>query len=780
MQTVQSIKIPWWIVICYTLALAAGTIVLYWPITHDDFINFDDNAYVTDNPHVKAGLTWAGVKWALTSGYAANWHPLTWISHMIDCQLFGVNAADHHMMNIFFHAANTVLLFILLTYMTTAPGRSAFVAALFAWHPLHVESVAWASERKDVLSAFFWMLTLLCYARYAIHGRDIALRCPRPYSGRNDSEKSTVARNPSEGIAPLDAARTAVAAPLAKSAVPATFYCLALFFFACGLMSKPMVVTLPFVLLLLDFWPLQRLTNGTYRTNWMDGALRRLSLEKMPFFALSFAACAITYIVQKHGGAVVVNDPMSIRASNAFWAYERYIAKTFWPTDLSIVYPYVRRGLVLLGIGSALLLVVCSIAFIALARRWPYLFTGWFWFLGTLVPVIGFVEIGPASMADRYTYIPDIGLFILVTWALANFIQRKALQLSIKYGYPGRDRWIISRSQPFVSTFVACALLAACFWLTHIQISYWRNSVTLFTHAIQVTTNNAVANACVGQALDVDGRDPEALKFCQEAVRIDPQYPAGQFFLGQVLWKLGHPDEAFNHLNLAAKSAPENSGFQYNLGKFLFEHGKTDEAIARFRAALKDDPDFAEAHNALGKAFLQQGDSESAYDELFHAVALDPDNAQFHYDLGTVLLNGSQPEQAVAQFSEALRLKPDFVLAHENLAVALASQGNMADAIAEFDKAVQLQPNDPEAHSNLGLAYLNNHQPALAAEQFSEELRLAPNEPKGHYRLAQALRDQNELAKAVQEYRETLKLSPGFADAKKELDEILAANPKLR
>ena len=755
MQTAHLRNNQWFAAICIALALAVGTIGLYWPITHDAFINFDDNAYVTDNPHVKAGLTWAGVKWAFTSGYAANWHPLTWISHMLDCQLFGVNAADHHMMNIFFHTANTVLLFILLTYMTGALGRSAFVAALFAWHPLHVESVAWASERKDVLSAFFWMLTLLCYARYARPSPHPGSLPSHPMGGEREQPLDVVHSSKDDRRSPGSAT------PPSSIVHPRfAFYGLALFFFACGLMSKPMVVTLPFVLLLLDFWPLGRWTDGTYRTNETNGTPKRLIIEKIPFFVLSFAACAITYLVQRHGGAVVVNDRLSIRASNAFWAYERYISKTFWPTNLSIVYPYVRHGLVLLGIGSALLLVVCSIAFIALARRRPYLFTGWFWFLGTLVPVIGFVEIGPASMADRYTYIPDIGLFILVTWTVADF-----------FG---------SRRQLFIPAAAGIAVLAACLWLTSIQISYWRNSITLFTHAIQVTTDNAVANACVGQALDVAGDDTDALKYCREAVRIDPQYPAGQFFLGQVLWNLGKPDEALTHLTAAAQSAPDNPNFQYNLGKFLFENGKTDEAIARFMAALKDDPEFPEARNALGKAFLKQGRSEEAYNELAHAVTLDPGNAQYHYDLGTVLLKASQLDRAVAQFSEAVRLLPDFAVAHENLAVALANQGKMADAIAEFARAAQLRPDDPEVHFNLGFACLNDHQPALAAEQFSAEARLAPNEPKAHYRLAQALRDQNDLAQAVKEYRETLRLAPDFADAKKELDEILAAHPQLR
>ncbi|HEV2331215.1 MAG TPA: tetratricopeptide repeat protein [Verrucomicrobiae bacterium] len=712
MQTAHTRK-RWFTTICF--GLAAATFLIYLPITENSFINFDDNAYITDNPHVKAGLTWSGIVWAFKTGYAANWHPLTWISHMLDCQLFGVNPAGHHLVNVLFHTANTVLLFILLNYMTGARWRSAFVAALFAWHPLHVESVAWASERKDVLSAFFWMLSLLYYAHYA--------------RSKTERPKSTVGSP--------------------------QFYALALFFFACGLLSKPMVVTLPFVLLLLDFWPLQRfMESGATAAS----TVHRLIIEKLPFFALSLIASVITYLVQRHGGAVVLKDSLSIRVSNALWAYERYIAKTLWPSHLAIVYPYVRQGLTGAAIGSAVLLLVCSIAVLALSRRCPYLFTGWFWFLGTLVPVIGFVEIGPASMADRYTYLPDIGLFILVTWAAADLFRRPEV----------------------IRVAAAIVVLEACMVVTVIQIKYWRNSITLFRHALTATTDNSVACACLGQALSKTGDDVDALKYCREAVNIDPNYPAGQFFLGQVLWNLGDAREAWVHLENAADTAPNNSDFQYNLGKFLLEHDRTEKAIARFDTAIKNDPEFAEAHNALGKAYLKQGTPQKAADELYLAVKLDPGNAQFHYDLGTVLLSGSDPAQAITEFTEAIRLKPDFASAHENLAIALADQGKVSDAIEHFAKAAQLEPNDSEARFNLGFAYLNNHQPGLAAEQFSAEVRLTPTEPKAHYRLAQALREQNKISEAVDEYRQTLKLAPEFADAKKELDEILAAHAELR
>jgi tetratricopeptide (TPR) repeat protein len=537
------------------------------------------------------------------------------------------------------------------------------------------------------------------------------------------------------------------------------FYLLALFFFACGLMSKPMVVTLPFVLILLDFWPLGRFY-GTDRTDATDGLKRRIGrllTEKLPFFALSLAGSIVTYLAQKTGGAVI-NRPFPFRISNALWAYERYISKIFWPSNLSIVYPFPEHGLMLLAIESGILLMLGSALFILVSRRWPYLFVGWFWFLGMLVPVIGIVQVGSASMADRYSYLPAIGLFIAVTWGLAD------LKLAGK---------------PVI---VAAAIfsLVACAILTSIQITYWRNSITLFRHALAVTTDNYVAAACLGQALDAIGDDADALAYGSEAVRINPDYPAAQFFLAQTLWKSGDHTQALNHVDAAAKAAAHDPNYQYILGKFLLEHGQTDDAIARFTASLDIEPGFAEAHNALGKAFLKQGALPKAADELLQAVKLEPDNAQFHYDLGTVYLNGAQTLKAIVEFHEATRLQPHFALAYENLGIGWAETGKMEDAIRDLSKAVQLTPNDPEAHFNLGFAYLNSQQPALAAEQFSTELKLTPNEPKAHYRLAQALREQNENSQAVAEYRETLRLAPDFADAKKELDEILAGHPQVR
>ena len=370
--------------VCLVLGLV--TAALYWPMLHHDFIGiYDDDAYLTENSHVSSGLTWSGVVWAFQSGYAANWHPLTWISHMLDCQLYGLNPWGHHLTNLLFHVANTLLLFLWLKQLTGTMWRSAFVAALFAWHPVHVESVAWAAERKDVLSAFFWMLTLLAYTRYVCESK--------------------------------------VQSPKSK-----VFYVLALAFYALGLMSKPMVVTLPFVLLLLDFWPLNRLSKFQSQLAASETPATKpasyLIAEKLPFFALALAGSIIAYSVQQAGGAFWSPNvlPLQFRVANAVMAYVRYLSKAFWPVDLALIYPYPHHWSALLVMGATLTLVICSGWFIWRARRSPYLCVGWFWFLGTLVPTLGLVQVGVQSMADRYLYLPGIGLFIIVAWGLNDLI----------------------------------------------------------------------------------------------------------------------------------------------------------------------------------------------------------------------------------------------------------------------------------------------------------------------------------------------------------------------
>jgi hypothetical protein len=536
------------LVICLLLALV--TLVVYWPVTSHQFIIFDDDDYITDNSHVTAGLTWSGIVWAFKTDHAANWHPLTWISHMADCQIYGVKPGGHHLTNVLFHIANTLLLFLLLKQMTGALWRSAFVAAFFAWHPLHVESVAWAAERKDVLSTFFFLLTLMAYARFVT-------------LSKVQSQKSKV------------------------------LYILALFLFACGLMSKAMVVTLPFVLLLLDFWPLERFQISNFKFQ----IYFRLVGEKIPFFALSFVGSLVTFLVQKTNGAVSGVSIFS-RAESVLLTYARYISKTFWPADLSIVYPYRYSWPAIFVIGTALLLVIWSWLFIYRAKKNPYLLVGWFWFFGTLVPTIGIVQVGAQSMADRYMYIPSIGLFTVVVWGTNDLFNNL---------WPEKRKFL---------PVLGGAALAGCLVFTSIQLTYWQNSVSLFLHAIEVTTDNYVADNCLGKAFEMAGKKDEALVLYLEAVRIEPRFPQSQFNLAISLLEHGKTDEGFQHLEAAALLDPGDADVQFDLGTFFSQHDKMKDAVRCFTTALKDRPAFPKAKAALDQIL-------SAHPELKISEPLD-------------------------------------------------------------------------------------------------------------------------------------------------------------
>ncbi|HXF09443.1 MAG TPA: tetratricopeptide repeat protein [Desulfuromonadaceae bacterium] len=542
------------------IALVIGTIAVYGRLFHAvplngpttshggyGFIDYDDPDYIVGNEHVKNGLTWSGIRRAFTSGEAANWHPLTWISHMIDCQLFGLNASGHHLVNVLFHAANAVLLFLLLNRLTSAIWRSALVAALFAWHPLHVESVAWASERKDVLSAFFAFLSLLAYVRYARRIED----------GRRKAEGGVQ----TSGFRPL----------------PSAFWYLASgFWFACGLMSKPMIVTLPFVMLLLDFWPLNRMRSAECGVR----NISRLIVEKIPFFLLTVASCLITLRVQREAMWSPENLPLPLRLENAVVAYIRYLFKIVWPTDLALIYPYHLHWPVTLFLAALFCLVVWTAVFIQRIREKPYLMVGWLWFLGTLVPVIGIVQVGATSMADRYTYLPATGIFILIVWALADFAER----------LPNGKR---------IGAIFGSAAVAGCVIVTSVQLQYWRSSVDLFWHTIKVTDNNYAAYDCFGKALENIGKMKEAENFYKDAVQVNPGYPMAQFDLGMILVQRGDAVEASNHLAAAVSLMPRNPVMQFDFGVFLSEHGQPDEAAGHFRAALEERPNFTEAKQRL-------------------------------------------------------------------------------------------------------------------------------------------------------------------------------------
>ena len=712
-------KKQWWI----CLLLAAGTAVLYWPITGHGFIGFDDNQYLVQNWHIHSGLTWRAITWAFQSGYASNWHPLTWISHLLDYQFYGLNPAGHHFTSLILHSVNSALLFILLKQMTGATWRSALVAALFAWHPLHVESVAWAAERKDVLSAFFWILTLMAYTQYARKRIADSRGIKSPGNGPAESATKSPPLPEGEGRGEGEARST-------PTSGPGFYYGLSLALFALALMSKPMAVTLPFVLLLLDFWPLGRLqiltastADNTHhavpRRSGAKARTRTTLLEKLPFFLLAIAASIITFEVQHAGGAVgtLSAAPISLRIENAFLAYAGYILKTIWPTNLSALYPLSPHLPIASVVGAIFFFVlVCAAAF-WFAKKSPYLFSGWFWFAGTLVPVIGIIQVGAQSMADRYTYIPSIGLFIAIVWGAAALLSKIPKAQNVFAG-------------------AAVMILAAFFILARHQLGYWQNGETLFKHAIAVTHNNYLAYSALSSSLDSEGHTDAAIQAANEAVRIQPDYPEGH----------------------------------YNLGTLLLAAGKTDDAIQNFEAALKVNPRFADAENNLGKAFQTEGKLDDAIAHLSAANRLSPNDPDILYNLGSVLLMQSKLPEAAAQFSEAIRLMPEHADAHGNLGVIYMRLGHPEQGTLEFAEKVRLKPNDSGARLNYGLALFDQNKTTEAAAQFNEALRLDPTSALAHYRLGLALAGQGKSPEAVAQCREALRLQPDFPDARQALE----------
>jgi protein O-mannosyl-transferase len=608
----------WWT----ALALVAATIAIYLPAVNHDFVYYDDPKYVTENAVVSAGFTRAGLAWAFTTSTDANWFPVTWLSHMLDVQLYGMDAGGHHLTSLLLHALSTALLFTALHRMTGRMGRSAFVAALFALHPLHVESVAWVAERKDVLSTVFWMLTLLAYVAYA---RDPKLR------------------------------RFIIVAVL----------------LGLGLMSKPMLVTLPFVLLLLDFWPLRRLEKRSYG---------QLVAEKIPLLAIVVASSITTFLVQRKGGAVGSLDayPFALRVGNALMSYVAYIGKMIWPSDLTAFYPYRMDVSIPAALVALVVLVGLSIVSVRLRKKYPYLPVGWFWYVGTLVPVIGLVQVGNQAMADRYSYIPLIGLFVIVAWGAGDLA----------------DRWRIHRYA--LPAAAAIAIVAAAF-ISRSQLRHWQSTAQLWTHALDATRDNYVAHNNLGLALAGDGKVEDAISHYREALRIRPMYATARTNLGAALAKQGKFDEAIANYQEVLRSKPGMSEAHMDLGAALASQGKIDEAIGHYRDAVRLKPDFAEAYANLGLAFASQGQLDSAIAEYQKAIQVKPSFAEAHNNLGFALARQGKLAESVDHYTEAIRYKPDFVLAHVNLGVSLANMNRVNEAIRAFREVLRLEPGNEMA-----------------------------------------------------------------------------------
>jgi tetratricopeptide (TPR) repeat protein len=592
------------------------TLVVFHQLPTHDFINLDDNLLVYENPQVFAGLNKQGVIWAFTQYHAEYWHPVTWLSHMLDCQLFGLRPGLHHLTSLLFHLANSVLLLLILRKMTGALWRSAFVAALFALHPLHVESVAWVAERKDVLSAFFWFLTIWAYVDYA--------------------ERPGISR-----------------------------YLLVLLSFALGLMAKPMVVTLPFVLLLLDYWPLGRMQWHNVKTeSHLDinkSPLYRLIWEKIPLFALTAVTVVATVVVQERVGALksLETFPLTSRIANALVSYMSYMAKMIWPHKLAVYYPYQETIPLWQVAGSGLLLLGLSIMVIKAAKNRPYLPVGWLWYFGTLVPVIGLVQVGSQAMADRYTYLSLVGLFIMIAWGVPDLLAG----------------WHRGRT---VLTISATVLLLGCVVGTWRQVGHWQNSITLFQHTVRVTSDNHFAHNNLGVALAKSGRLAEAIHHYFNALRVKPDTAEVHNNLGNALAAQGNVDRAMSHYYQALKIDSNNARAYNNLGNVLANQGKREEAIKYYTTALGLDPAYAGAHYNLGNLLANQGKTEEAINHYVEALRIMPYWAGAHNNLGVALEKGGKLEEAIGHYQEALRLNPGYVRARSNLERVLRLKGKIS------------------------------------------------------------------------------------------------------
>ena len=695
--------------------LCAMTLIVYGQVADFDFTNFDDGPLINENPNVIGGLTMHGMFWALSTSYFDFWHPLTWWSHMLDCTLFGLDPGSHHLVNLGFHLANTLLLFAVLRQMTAAVWRSAFVAALFALHPLHVESVAWLSERKDVLSTLFFLLTLRAYVCY-------------------------------------------VGQPKVQSPKSMAFYGLALLFFVLALMSKPMVVTLPFVLLLLDYWPLGRVASDEWRVTtlrtpsprlsgeragergfepeklvtplpgpllpwWRRGRKRgqcgdapifqppvlrslceggstlnplarrsaaktaqlsTLVWEKLPFLALSVGSCIVTYLGMKGGQHIVSAEQThwSLRLANVPVSYARYLGKLFWPVDLAALYPMPGRWGFWPVAGSVVLLLLITMFAARRARSAPWLITGWLMFLGTLVPVIGLVPNGYQSIADRYAYIPSIGLFVAVVWAVADY----------------SVRW---KFRPFLLPGGALVALLVCGSLTWLQAGCWRNSLTLWTHCVAVTRDNVMARISLGNVLQQGGQISEAMAQYREVLRLDPNQAHANLDLGAALVMTGQLEEATNCFARALRSRPDWSGAHLNLGHTLFALGDFSGALTHYVEAVRLDSNTKVAFTALAGDLSARGKSDEAVRYYLEALHFNPADVGAHYHLGLEWRQRGRVDEAVASFREAVRLEPDIADAHLQLADALANRRAISEAIFQYRETLRLDPGSVLALNNL-------------------------------------------------------------------------------
>jgi tetratricopeptide (TPR) repeat protein len=694
-------------ILCICLLLTVAILSVYWQVMGFDFINFDDPKYVVENNVIRQGFTLDGIRWAFSTNYAGNWHPLTWISYMLDIEMFGVNPGLHHLTNLLFHVINSVLLFLVFERMTGAILRSAIVAALFALHPLHVESVVWIAERKDVLSTFLWMLTMLGYIWY--------VKCRS----------------------------------LPRYLVVSLLYIL-------GLMSKPMLVTLPFVLLLLDYWPLNRMTQATpeksssghekdmEKYGEQNSRVSVLFLEKIPLILFSIIACCFTIYAQKSWKAVgsLEKLPIDIRIINGVDSYVVYLVKMFCPINLAIFYPYPHKFLHLVVMICALLLLLVTLLVLLIAKKLPYLTVGWFWYLGTLVPVIGFVQVGSQSMADRYTYIPLIGIFLMMVWGV------ESLSRCLRNGK------VIFRT---ASVVVIISLMV----FTRVQVGYWKNSETLFKHALQVTTDNYMAHNSLGLVFfnkdDLDG----AIREFQEALQIRPNF-ASYNGLGVCFTLKNEMERAVEYYSKGLQFEPSNIDIHMNLGILLTSIGRIDEAIRHFHEILIMYPDDIRAHFNLGKALIQAGNVQGAITQFKEVLHIDPTQVEARNYLEKAMNSMGRTEELIAGLNKLIIVKPKNPALHTQLGDLFRQQGDYDKAVSQYQEAISIQPKFIQAMNGLMRVYSNRQEYTKALDMLQGMKQIQPGNPEIYYNIACIYARQNMSDKSIEWLKQSI--DKGFHD----------------
>jgi Tfp pilus assembly protein PilF len=656
---------PWQIAaIC--VVLAAATLFSFRGVRNNDFFTLDDDLYVVQNRQVQQGVTAQSIEWAFTTFRAGHWHPLTWISHMVDWKLYGANPRGHHLTNLFLHTANAILLFLLLLYMTGSLWRSAMVAFLFALHPAHVESVAWIAERKDVLCAFFFLATLLAYGWYV----------------RRPSWKRFI-----------------------------WVVC----GFACALMSKSMAVTLPFALLLLDFWPLRRIA-FTQQTRTLVLSLRKLCVEKWPLFLMAAISSVVTFLAQRSSSAVATLQglPLWERFCNAAISYCRYVRIMIWPDPLTAYYYYESHNVnVLIAVLSAIALVLVTFVCWRIRKERPYCLVGWLWFLGTLVPVIGIVQVGGAALTEHFTYLPYIGLFIAVVWLVGDATV-KFPQIKI------------------ATQLLAVAVLVACAIKTEAQVKVWKDTVTLFSHVLAIDPRGDLPNLSLGIEYMRQGRLADAQEYFDRALSYNPSSPLALSYSAHCLMISCVPNEQRNlplagqRLEEALRIAPDDPDVLSNMALWSYYDGRMADAEMYSREAIAAAPDFVPAHDYLGDALLAQDKPGEAAQEYRLALVLQPDDYDAHNNLGIVLIKQGLTEEALKEFRLSLNIKPDQAAPHSQMGWIFIQTHRWPEAVGEYTQELSFDPANAAVHSNLGIALFQLGDYEKATEQFRDALRIDP------------------------------------------------------